>query len=137
MGVCLFFLSWPTKNGGKSWQFPNSVESKYNYPFSSSLYRDDPFYMDNKDTIDYESFVVEVKGNVTDEQNFTPLMNAMDSMIKDSPNEIRERQLRMKENIISLMYGLDGDAHHYDDVFSQTMKVLEAYLRKVIVGRVI
>ena len=93
--------------------------------------------MDNKDTIDYESFVVEVKGNVTDEQNFTPLMNAMDSMIKDSPNEIRERQLRMKENIISLMYGLDGDAHHYDDVSSQTMKVLEAYLRKVIVGRVI
>ena len=131
-------MSWPSSEyGEKSWYTPRNVAAKYNYPFSSALYNIDPFYIESKDVVEYESFAVEAKGDVEDEQNFTSMISAMESMILNSPDEIQERQLALKKHVISLLYGVDADAHRYDDAFARILKVLEAYVHKVIIGRLV
>ena len=104
---------------------------------SSPAYTGDPFYLEKENTIDYESFAVVTHGNSSDDKNFLPMIEEMDTLIRLAPEEIRQRQLILKKNVIPLMYGLGEDAHRFDDAFSRTMKILEAYVHRVVTGKVV
>mmetsp|Transcript_16315 Transcript_16315/g.24786 ORF Transcript_16315/g.24786 Transcript_16315/m.24786 type:complete len:90 (+) Transcript_16315:390-659(+) len=82
--------------------------------------------MKDEDLIDYESFAVETVGDIGNKTNFGSMFDMMEAMIEENPNEIRERQLILKEQVVSLTYGLGEDAHRYDDAFSRVMKILES-----------
>lgn len=142
-GCLPVFMSWPAAGtegdweNSPSWYTPSSVQAKYNYPFFADLYTRDPFYVEEENTIDYESFSVVTHGNSSDAKNFLPMIEKMDTLIRLAPDEIRRRQLALKENVIPLIYGLGEDAHRYDDAFSRTMRILEAYVHRVVTGRVV
>jgi len=122
-GCLPVFMRWPSKNReGKSWHVPYGHEAKYTYPFHKELYS---FFMRDEDLIDYESFAVEAVGDPGDEMNFGSMFDMMEDMIEENPNEIMERQLILKKQVVSLTYGLGEDAHKYDDAFSRVMKILE------------
>ena len=142
-GCLPVFMSWPTAGttgdgeNGTSWYIPFSVEAKYNYPFFSDLYAGDPFYIEKENAIDYASFAVVTQGNSSEIKNFLPMIEDMDTLIRLAPDEIRQRQLTLKKNVIPLIYGLGDDAHRYDDAFSRTMRILEAYVHRVVTGKVV
>lgn len=125
-GCLPVFMRWPMNdNGGKSWFVPGEFEAKYNYPFYREVFAGPPFFLSDDDVIDYESFVVEAVGDPSDERNFDSMFVAMETMIKEFPDEIKQRQMRLKGQVVGLTCGLGEDAHQFNDVFSRVMKILE------------
>jgi hypothetical protein len=133
-GCLPVFLRWPAHAGGKSWQFPGAVEALYNYPFHGALYGDAPFRLEGGAAVDYDAFAVEAPGDAGAERDYTAMFAAMEALLEGAPGELRERQRMLQKQVISLMYGLEGEAHRYDDAFFRTLQVLEAYVHKVILG---
>lgn len=104
-------------DGHKSWFRPGKATVESSYPFAKGLFDDESV------AIDYESFVVEVPENVT---NIKPTLEAL---LAD-PSELRRRQENMAKYAPLLAYGMDKDAHKYDDAFLRIVKATRYYLNR-------
>ena len=111
----------------RSFDYPisNIVET---YPFISSLstYNNTNDSKNQEWAVDYRSFVVVAPMIEGKDQDFTPMFEAMEKVLKN-PEEIRRRQLNMKKYILRFTLGLGLDAHKYGDSFDSLLKLFELY----------
>jgi hypothetical protein len=135
-------LSWklsPKKNSvvdEKSWfipympnQSPMASKVRETYPFHKELFGDPEI------GIDYDSFVVECPGNEANESDVSIVRRTMEDLLLNRPDEIRERQLRMKEVALAFTFGLGDDAHRYNDGFARTIRVLSTHVVRCLRSR--
>jgi hypothetical protein len=127
MSGCLpVVLSWNTSRG-TSWHIPETMS-----PITPSIDMAYPFAkgrFSGKDlAVDYESFVVQCPGNVTNQEDVSSLRMTMLDLLENKPDEIRQRQLNMKEYAMAFSFGLGEDAHRYNDAFARIVRVLKQYI---------
>jgi hypothetical protein len=148
MSGCLpVVLAWKmTSTGETSWFVPESkdmftysISEAYPFPtglfgahaasnVSSGRHAANQYDEERLLAIDYESFVVQCPGNVTHEHNVSSLRTTMHDMLINGKDDIRRRQLKMKEVALAFSYGLGKDAHRYNDAFARIIRALRHYV---------
>lgn len=122
MSGCLpVVLSFNTSRvyGQRSWFQPGRAPVRSSYPFAKDVY----LGMDESDTIDYESFVVQVPDSV---DNFKTIMEN----ILQNPKELQRRQEDMAKYAHRLTYGLDQEAYLHEDALYYILKMIQMYLKE-------
>ena len=125
-GCLPIVLYWNTSQG-TTWFVPPSMERQsptiqMAYPFAKGLFSDVDL------AIDYESFVIQCPGNEGDISDFSSLRKTMLRMLEHEPEEIRRRQLQMKEVALAFSYGLGNDAHRYNDAFARIIRAIKSMI---------
>jgi hypothetical protein len=129
-GCLPLVLMWDTPKhmGGKSWFLPTIENTRsitfsvqQTYPFAKGLFPGDE---EQEVEIDYESFVVECPGNPVNESDVSSIRLTVEDMLRNRPDEIRQRQLAMKKVALSFTFGMGDDAHKYNDGFARMIRAL-------------
>ena len=110
-------FEWTLDDGiRKSWftPFEPMIPKEYVYPFIS-------------ETIPYHSFVVTAPGNRENLTDMSPILDAMESLLRN-PFEIRRRQEVMMRYAAYLTFGFGPDAHMYKDGFYQILAEIKEQL---------
>ena len=99
--------------GNKSWWQPNWYGKNFqthatasSLPFYPGLFGEDPSI-----EIDYESFVVECTMDMSTARDLSHVWTAMQAYLVNHTEEIRLRQLRIREYALAFSIGLGRDAH--------------------------
>lgn len=119
MGCIPVVMSFSTPEGqpdARSWHNPGGEYMENSYPWAKGSGSIDPEH-----EIDYRSFVVEIKDNVT---NIRPTIEAL---LKNY-TEIRRLQLNLMKYAPYFSYGMGTDSHKHPDAFSQIMESMKFYL---------
>jgi hypothetical protein len=79
--------------------------------------------------IDYTSFVVECRANkYRNRQYVSMLRETMNDLLLNRPDEIRQRQLAMRNVALSLTYGIGKEAHRHEDAFAKIIRTLRRHV---------
>lgn len=119
MGCIPVVMSFSTAEGqpdARSWHNPGGEYMENSYPWAKGSGSIDPEH-----EIDYRSFVVEIKDDVT---NIRPTIEAL---LKNY-TEIRRLQLNLMKYAPYFSYGMGTDSHKHPDAFSQIMESMKFYL---------
>ena len=132
-GCLPLVISWDTPSfpHGKSYFVPEGHFSmqmdtwsvSQTYPFASGLFPDEL-------AIDYSSFVVEAPGNIEHIRDTSSVARKMEELLADR-EELKRRQLQMKEYALLFTMGVGEDAHRYEDEFARIIRTLRLYLEKI------
>jgi hypothetical protein len=121
-------LEWDTTHpGGRSWHVPNNGASVWEtYPFPKGKFGGDAAL-----EIDYDSFVVRVPGNTTNESDMSAVRTTLERMLIHELDAVLKMQQSLRQNIQFLVYNLGLRAHTTEDAFYRTLKVLARNARSL------
>jgi hypothetical protein len=122
-------LEWITTHpGGRSWHVPHNGASVWEtYPFPKGKFGGGDAALE----VDYDSFVVRVPGNTTDEADMSAIRAKLERLLIHELDTVRSMQQSLLKNIQFLSYNLGLRAHTTEDAFYRTLKVLARNARSL------
>ena len=134
-GCLPLVLRWETPGlpGNRSWFRPAVYGAAFTETFSA--YQSIPFPKTMFDgdmaiEIDYESFVLECPVNMRQPRDFSLIRKTVEEYLVNRTDDIRQKQLNMRQYALAFSIGLGQDAHRYDDGFARLIRQIKHYLDK-------